>query len=734
VQTIGKYHVVRVLGHGGMGTVYEAVDPHIKRKVALKTMIPELAETAELRARFLREAQAAGGLRHRNIVTVYDLGEDKGRPYIAMEFIEGTDLEKIIQSREPCSMEWKLDVLGQMCEGLAYAHRNGIVHRDIKPANIRVTTEGEVKIMDFGIAHLQSSNLTKSGLVLGTVHYMSPEQIDGKKVDHRADIFSVGAIAYELFSYRKPFDGDSITGVMYKIMHERADVGVLTHSHYSPGLERIIMKALAREVEERYQSLDELHEALAELVRETLPRLAEKIPSAAHAAARVDGDADTVTLEQKILGEAEMRRGRASSLLSEGREALATGQFARAKECAEQALTLVPDDQAARTLALDAGSESLRRRVEQEMSEIRAEMEAARASGHLQRALTLCQRLLDVNPDDGALREVEAGIQSAIHSKEVEQLSSQALAYAADGDVELALKIAGRIERIAPQSPAYLELRRYLEDQGRRQQASKLTAAAQEHLAEGELEEARAAAVKALEVDPEHAVAREIRDRASEVLGRRSSPPARPAPRAEPPAAVEAAPAQPPASPKAPPAESPAAAKPRRERPAAAAGPRPAPTPAVVEAPPVHVPAILDPPAVPAHVPAILDAPPEPPAVIVEPAPVPVAAAASTPAPAARPRPPAATSPARLDAMLSQIVTASKTPVPRPAPANDGGQAVAPAGEGRRSDAEALTTAALEHFVQNDYGKARKAVEKALALEPKNKRARELQKLLGALG
>src|SRR5215510_6644815 len=197
VESFGKYQVQRVLGRGGMGTVYEAIDPLIARKVALKTMIPHLAGQPDLRARFLREAQAAGGLRHRNIVTVYDLGEHKGSPYIAMEFIEGTDLEKIIQSREPCSSEWKLDILGQVCEGLGYAHRNGIVHRDIKPANIRVTTDGEVKITDFGIAHLQSSNPTKSGLVLGTVHYMSPEQIDGKKVDHRADVFSVGAIAYE---------------------------------------------------------------------------------------------------------------------------------------------------------------------------------------------------------------------------------------------------------------------------------------------------------------------------------------------------------------------------------------------------------------------------------------------------------------------------------------------------------------------------------------------------------
>jgi serine/threonine-protein kinase len=130
-------------------------------------MTPGLAETPELKARFLREAQAAGGLRHQNIVTVYDLGEDHGQPYIAMELIEGQDLEKIIQSRQPMSVEWKIDVLRQVCEGLAYCAPAGIVHRDVKPGNIRVTSEGEVKIMDFGIAHLQSSKMTKNGLVLG---------------------------------------------------------------------------------------------------------------------------------------------------------------------------------------------------------------------------------------------------------------------------------------------------------------------------------------------------------------------------------------------------------------------------------------------------------------------------------------------------------------------------------------------------------------------------------------
>ncbi|HVD77205.1 MAG TPA: serine/threonine-protein kinase, partial [Vicinamibacteria bacterium] len=214
VESIGKYQVRKVIGRGSMGTVYEALDPDFQRKVALKTVSPRESEGPELKARFLREAQAAGRLKHRNIVTVYDVGEEKGQPYIAMELVEGFDLERVIQEKRPLAVEWKIDVLRQICEGLAHAHGHGIVHCDIKPGNVRVSTEGEVKIVDFGIALLQSST---SGHVAGTPHYMAPEQVEGKAVDRRADIFSVGAIAYELLAYRKPFEAESLTGVMSKI-------------------------------------------------------------------------------------------------------------------------------------------------------------------------------------------------------------------------------------------------------------------------------------------------------------------------------------------------------------------------------------------------------------------------------------------------------------------------------------------------------------------------------------
>ena len=267
VRTIGKYLVERILGRGSMGTVYLARDPGLDRRVALKTLTLDPADAPVLRMRFLREAQAAGGLRHPNIVTVYDVGEDAGQPYIAMEHVEGNDLEHVIQ-RRAYSIEWMLDVLRQVCEGLAYAHRNGIVHRDVKPANIRVTPAGEVKIMDFGLARLPSSTVTRSGRLLGTVHYMAPEQVEGAHVDHRADIFSVGAIAYELVAHRKPFQGDSLTAVMFQIVHGTPDPEALPATGYSPGLERIILKALARDRNVRYQSLDAMRADLASLVRD----------------------------------------------------------------------------------------------------------------------------------------------------------------------------------------------------------------------------------------------------------------------------------------------------------------------------------------------------------------------------------------------------------------------------------------------------------------------------------
>jgi eukaryotic-like serine/threonine-protein kinase len=259
---IGKYEVIATIGRGSMGEVYKARDTVIDREVALKTMSPALGAIDELRQRFQREAQSAGSLNHANIVTVFDFGEDNGQAYMAMELLEGRDLKELIRLREPLPLAARLAVMEQICDGLAFAHSRHIVHRDLKPANIHVLPGGHVKVMDFGLARLSSSNMTRAGVLLGTPHYMSPEQVRGEKADARSDVFSLGIVCYELLAYRKPFDGDSMHAVMLQILNsEPAPL-----REVAPGvparLERIVDLALAKDRARRFRDAGELREAL----------------------------------------------------------------------------------------------------------------------------------------------------------------------------------------------------------------------------------------------------------------------------------------------------------------------------------------------------------------------------------------------------------------------------------------------------------------------------------------
>ena len=201
-----------------MGVVYRALDPVLNRPVAIKVMSDALARDTDLRGRFLREAQSAGSLQHPNVVTIYDFGEVDGHPFIAMEFVEGADLDEILRNRGQLSLVEKIDILIDVLNGLAYAHKRGIVHRDVKPANIRIDEEGRARIMDFGIAHLSSSNMTRTGMTVGTPAYMSPEQITGGAIAAASDIFAVGAVMYELFAGVQAFGGETLQSVMYRIV------------------------------------------------------------------------------------------------------------------------------------------------------------------------------------------------------------------------------------------------------------------------------------------------------------------------------------------------------------------------------------------------------------------------------------------------------------------------------------------------------------------------------------
>ncbi len=257
IEKLGKYVIRGVLGKGAMGLVYRAYDPFLEREVALKTMMEQIsAGDTTAKDRFYREAKAAAKLKHKHIVTIYDMGEEEGTPYIAMEIIEGTVLSALMKQPEGMSLEQKLIITRGVAEGLDFAHRGGVVHRDIKPANISVDTRDySPKIMDFGIAKVAASDMTKTGMILGTINYMSPEQLKADKhLDGRSDLFAVGVILYELLLQKKPFTGDTITAVMYKIVHDAPeDLTVLGQKFALPIVE-LVKKALAKDRNLRYQT------------------------------------------------------------------------------------------------------------------------------------------------------------------------------------------------------------------------------------------------------------------------------------------------------------------------------------------------------------------------------------------------------------------------------------------------------------------------------------------------
>jgi serine/threonine-protein kinase len=261
----GRYQIVAELGRGSMGIVYQGFDPVIGRTVAIKTMLPEglsPQEFQEYKARFQREAMAAGILAHPNIITVYDFGEDNGVLYLAMEFLEGKSLEKLVQEQTVLPIETILPIYDQICSALDHAHRNKVVHRDMKPANIMILQNGLVKVTDFGIAKMMAMGMTQAGQILGTPNYMSPEQVKGRQIDGRSDIFSLGVILYELVTGEKPFGGQNITTVIYKIINENPIPPRELDASIHAGLSYVISKALAKNPDERYQTCRELSEDL----------------------------------------------------------------------------------------------------------------------------------------------------------------------------------------------------------------------------------------------------------------------------------------------------------------------------------------------------------------------------------------------------------------------------------------------------------------------------------------
>ncbi len=267
LNKIGKYEVSEQIGVGGFGAVYRGRDPFIKRTVAIKTC---QVNDEEIKHRFFREAELAGNLHHRNITTIYDFGVENGIPYIVQEFLTGEDLDKKIKRGEPIPVARKIEILMAIAEGLGYAHAASIIHRDVKPANVRILEDGAVKVMDFGIAKsLQTeSNLTQTGITLGTSAYLAPEQIRGESIDRRTDVFAMGVLSYELICFRKPFRGEHLSTILYKILNESPEPIETLANDVPPALIAAINRALSKAPGDRYPTMEEFRKDLQAVYRE----------------------------------------------------------------------------------------------------------------------------------------------------------------------------------------------------------------------------------------------------------------------------------------------------------------------------------------------------------------------------------------------------------------------------------------------------------------------------------
>jgi eukaryotic-like serine/threonine-protein kinase len=358
---LGKYEIKREIGSGAMGLVYLAEDPKLGRPVALKTTSIEVASSPDLLKRFYREAQAAAQLCHPNIVTIYEIDEANGVPFIAMEYLEGVNLQQVVSERRELLIPKKLQIIIDACRGLDYAHQHGVVHRDIKPGNIMLANNGQVKIVDFGIARVGVSSMTRTGVVLGTVMYMSPEQVQAQTVDARSDLFSLGVVLYELLTYQSPFRGADVPSILFKILNEPPEPVTKYLRQCPPQLEQFVERALAKDREDRYQT--------AEDMAFDLQRLADSL-----------------------------KRSTVSAYLEQGQRSLQAGDLTVAKESLQKILEIDSSHEVAQTmLAQVRESIQSRQRTQKIEHNLRQAKEAFEAEQY-EDAISLLDESLRLDP------------------------------------------------------------------------------------------------------------------------------------------------------------------------------------------------------------------------------------------------------------------------------------------------------------------------------------------------
>jgi serine/threonine-protein kinase len=484
VTRIGKYDVIDVLGRGGMGVVYRGIDKHIGREVAIKTLTQGFQGDPGMLARFYDEARRTGRLKHPNIVTVYDLGDDNGMPYIVMERVEGESLDKLIYSNAPLSMADRLRIIEEVCSALGYAHRNNVIHRDVKPANIFVQPDGTAKLLDFGIARLEKRDqvmrLTRKGDIVGTVPYMAPERIRNEEVDGRSDIFAAGVVLYQLVTGQLPFTGEDYQ-LMQKILNEPYPPLCTIRKDFPTSLTQIIDRALAKAPDDRYPTADEMAVDLTAAMEEfRKEEVVELLPEARHYVETQDFTRARAVLQQLL--KIDSKHSEARQLLSEIHRHVSQRQredrLQHIRQQAEDALSQKQFDQALSILdeglQMDASNPDLMQRREQvkkekdkqdRINEYLRQAESARRKRDYQLAISTAKKALKVDKTNSKVIAL-----CNLLSKEAEeaqkQVQARVLLDSTRGELaarhyDAAIKLLQELEQLDPTHP---ELQLLLDD------------------------------------------------------------------------------------------------------------------------------------------------------------------------------------------------------------------------------------------------------------------------------
>lgn len=526
-KKIGKYEVLDVIGRGGMGIVYKAVDPGIGRTVAVKMMTGAMGEDPEMLKRFNREAQSVGKLQHPNIVTVYELGVEAGNPYLVMELLDGESLESLIRSSRSVSLEEKLEIIIQICNGVEYAHQRNVIHRDIKPANIMILKDGTAKIVDFGIAQIGMQNLTRPGQLVGSFQYMSPEQINTARVDSRTDIFSIGVLLFELVTGKVPFEGKDTGEMLLRILHDPPPPLTGVAKNCSSELDEIIGKALAKNPEQRYQTAEELALDLEHLLEKyRRERVSEYLQGAETAAAqgqwtrskeqllqvlkRDRGNPRANLMLRAVQLEIQKQQGseRAKELQAQAELALAQSDFEGALTCLNEAVGL---DSSNLEIAQFRDSIQEQRRRDDQLRGLMRRAELAQDAGDFEEARRVVEEGLGLDPQNPDFRSMQVVITQELMArdkqKQVQELLSEARKQISSRCFTTALEVLRKAESIDPSATAVQKLivlaSASQQQEQRRQGLEQLTSQIQEALVEEDYKTASARIEEGLGAYPE---------------------------------------------------------------------------------------------------------------------------------------------------------------------------------------------------------------------------------------